>query len=403
MQLIFHNANGKKNCPGRGLAGAALAALLCASSGWAQISLVHTTNCGPGGFPGTTCTVPATGSGNLIVIGWEMVQPSSGVTISSISDNAGNTYAEAGAAKSSYASASTDLWYAKNSKSGATSLTITTSGSVSLAGAVIWEFSGVDQTAPLDVTAVLNNQGSSSTPVSPTVVTTAPGDVIVALVDVDNQINGIASGNAFTSDSSLMNNGFAHLITSPAGAYFAQWNESPAGAYTSSAVAFKAATSGSGGTTGTSGSGNGTQSAGPCDLNSDGTVNNSDVNLAVGMALGTSSCAASVEGPLTCTVITVQRVINASLGQTCITYNTHAVSLNWVASSSPNVIGYNIYRGASSTGPFSKINSSLIGGTSYSDGSVQAGQTYYYVATAVNSSGQESSYSTSITAVIPNP
>ena len=38
----------------------------------------------------------------------------------------------------------------------------------------------------------------------------------------------------------------------------------------------------------------------------------------------------------------------------CITYNTHGVTLHWGASSTPNVT-YNVYRGAASAGPFSKI------------------------------------------------
>lgn len=104
-----------------------------------------------------------------------------------------------------------------------------------------------------------------------------------------------------------------------------------------------------------------------------------------------------------CTVVTVQRVINASEGQACVTYNTHATTLNWVASSSLNVAGYNIYRGITTGGPYTKVNSSLITGTNYTDASVQAGQTYYYVATTVDTSGNESGYSGQISLVIPNP
>ena len=71
----------------------------------------------------------------------------------------------------------------------------------------------------------------------------------------------------------------------------------------------------------------------------------------------------------------------------------HNVSLSWTASTSSDVVGYNIYRGASSAGPYSKINSSLNAGTNYTDNSVVDGQTYYYVSTAVNSNNQESAYS----------
>lgn len=81
----------------------------------------------------------------------------------------------------------------------------------------------------------------------------------------------------------------------------------------------------------------------------------------------------------------------------------HSVSLSWNVSTSQNVIGYNIYRGIKSGGPYSKINSVLIASTVYTDTSVVDGQTYFYVATAVNSSNQESVYSNQAQAKIPPP
>jgi fibronectin type 3 domain-containing protein len=79
----------------------------------------------------------------------------------------------------------------------------------------------------------------------------------------------------------------------------------------------------------------------------------------------------------------------------------HTVDLTW--NSSSGAVGYNIYRGTVNGGPYSVINSSLDGSTSYIDNTVTSGQTYYYVATAVNSEGQESGYSNVAQAVIPNP
>ncbi len=91
-----------------------------------------------------------------------------------------------------------------------------------------------------------------------------------------------------------------------------------------------------------------------------------------------------------------------SLTGTGIATATHEAALAWKSSSS-TVSGYNVYRGTHTGGPYSKVNSSLNSGTSYSDTSVQAGQTYYYVVTGVNSSGQESSYSNQAVAAIPTP
>jgi len=79
----------------------------------------------------------------------------------------------------------------------------------------------------------------------------------------------------------------------------------------------------------------------------------------------------------------------------------HSVDLSWNASTSQNVIGYNIYRGNTSGGPYRKINSVLDPSTVYTDTSVTDGNTYYYVTTAVNSDNEESGYSNQAQATIP--
>ncbi|HEV2499730.1 MAG TPA: DUF4082 domain-containing protein [Terriglobia bacterium] len=83
--------------------------------------------------------------------------------------------------------------------------------------------------------------------------------------------------------------------------------------------------------------------------------------------------------------------------------NQHSVSLTWAASSSPGIMGYNVYCGTVSGGPYTKLNASLVAGTTYTDGAVQAGQTYYYVTTAVDSQGVESADSNQAVAVVPSP
>ena len=84
------------------------------------------------------------------------------------------------------------------------------------------------------------------------------------------------------------------------------------------------------------------------------------------------------------------------------TSTQHSVLLNWNASSSQNVVGYNVYRGTQSGGPYSKINGSLDSDTSYTDTGVTNGDTYYYVSTAVDSNGLESTYSNEAEAQIPS-
>jgi hypothetical protein len=79
----------------------------------------------------------------------------------------------------------------------------------------------------------------------------------------------------------------------------------------------------------------------------------------------------------------------------------HLVNLSWVASTSPDVAGYNMYRGPDGV-TWRKINSGgLIAWTLYSDSSGANNTTYYYAATAVDASGVESVKSAAVAIVIP--
>ena len=147
------------------------------------------------------------------------------------------------------------------------------------------------------------------------------------------------------------------------------------------------------------------QAANACDLNQDGVVNVLDIQLAINMALGSAPCTANVAGAGVCNIAVVQRVTNAVLSGTCSTGVSvaHSVSLNWTASTSSNVTGYNVYRGPQSSGPYAKLTSSPVAAIAFTDLAVQAGQTYYYVATAVDNANNESAYSGQAQAVVPSP
>jgi hypothetical protein len=143
-----------------------------------------------------------------------------------------------------------------------------------------------------------------------------------------------------------------------------------------------------------------------CDVTNDGTLNGADLNSIVSMALGLSPCDPSNQSIGGCNVIGAQRVVNAAAGGGCSTsaaIKTHSVTLSWTASVSANVIGYNLYRSTTPGSNYTQVNSALISGTSYTDSVVQAGQTYYYAATAIDSSQNESGYSTEVNAIVPNP
>lgn len=72
------------------------------------------------------------------------------------------------------------------------------------------------------------------------------------------------------------------------------------------------------------------------------------------------------------------------------------VTLRWTDSATPDITGYNIYRGASASGPFTKVTPVPTGRvSSWTDGPLEPLTYFFYRVTAVDSSGNESSPSTS--------
>jgi fibronectin type 3 domain-containing protein len=80
---------------------------------------------------------------------------------------------------------------------------------------------------------------------------------------------------------------------------------------------------------------------------------------------------------------------------------SHEVTLSWNPSISSGVVGYNVYRGTVSGGPYARMNSSVVTVTSFSDNAVQPSQTYFYVVTSINLDDVESSYSNEVMAPVP--
>jgi len=72
------------------------------------------------------------------------------------------------------------------------------------------------------------------------------------------------------------------------------------------------------------------------------------------------------------------------------------------ASNGPTATGFNFYRGSVSGGPYYVLNVLPLPTPTYTDTSVAYGNTYYYVATAVDAFG-ESPYSAESAITVPNP
>jgi hypothetical protein len=82
------------------------------------------------------------------------------------------------------------------------------------------------------------------------------------------------------------------------------------------------------------------------------------------------------------------------------TPTAHKVDLNWDASKS-QVIGYIVYRGETSGGPFNPLFGTATPNLSYQDASVSDSTTYYYVVTSVEADGTQSIHSNQVTVTIP--
>jgi hypothetical protein len=79
----------------------------------------------------------------------------------------------------------------------------------------------------------------------------------------------------------------------------------------------------------------------------------------------------------------------------------HKVQLNWNAASSSAVVGYNVYRVASGSTSYQRVNSSAVSSTTFTDGSVQCGSSYTYYVTSLNGAGLESVPSNTTAVGIP--
>ncbi len=88
----------------------------------------------------------------------------------------------------------------------------------------------------------------------------------------------------------------------------------------------------------------------------------------------------------------------APMGLSALPYNG-GVALGWNANTETDLAGYNLYRGTTMGGPYTKVNTALIAGLNYSDGGLTNGTSYYYVLRAVDNSSNKSGNSTEASAM----
>ena len=97
-------------------------------------------------------------------------------------------------------------------------------------------------------------------------------------------------------------------------------------------------------------------------------------------------------------------VLSIPLAGTGLAPLAHSVDIAWDASTSATLQGYNVYRSTVSGGPYSKISPTVTTSTLlFTDTTPISGKQYFYVVTAMDTSGVESAASAQVAVTIPVP
>jgi Abnormal spindle-like microcephaly-assoc'd, ASPM-SPD-2-Hydin len=384
-----------------------------------------------------------TAAGNFIAVVIQGGQPGEAF---SVTDSQGNTYLQAIQSNEDTAGETIAIYYAMNIAGGANAVY----AFQSLGGAfrlAILEYSGVARTNALDVAAAA--QGAGASPNSGNVTTTANGDLLLGGIMTTGE-EFYTAGAGYTIEQSVPTLPNTKVIAedqiqSAAGATSATASLGVSDFWAAVVATFKPAAGGSGntsssGSTGSSPStGQGQLSSSALALNfgnlnigssSSQTVTLSDSGTArvvisnvsilgagisssgvyVGLVLTPGeqvplnvtfapASTVSVSGSITVTSDAANSPMSIAVSGAGLQLASHSADLAWNASS--GAVGYNVYRGTVSGGPYASVTSNPVTTTSFIDANVQVGQTYYYVVTSLNSNGVESAFSNQAAATIP--
>ncbi|MGH8277325.1 MAG: fibronectin type III domain-containing protein, partial [Steroidobacteraceae bacterium] len=158
---------------------------------------------------------------NVVVVGWN----DSTRTVSSVTDTAGNAYSLAAGPTVQSGTATQAIYYARNisgAAAGANTVTVSFNGAAAYPDIRILEYSGLDATNPLDVTAAAMGSGTSSS--SGAATTSSANDLIIGANLVQSITTGPGAG--FTN----------RVITAPDGDIAEDRVVTTTGSYTASAA-----------------------------------------------------------------------------------------------------------------------------------------------------------------------
>jgi len=133
------------------------------------------------------------------------------------------------------------------------------------------------------------------------------------------------------------------------------------------------------------------------------------INLNAGQSLNVPvvfnpGAAGTVNGSLALISSNGTTLLSVPLSGTGLAALAHSVDVTWVASTSTPLQGYNVYRSTVSGGPYTKLSPTLSPTTLlFTDTTPLSGKQYFYVVTALNTSGAESAASPEVAVAIPVP
>jgi hypothetical protein len=332
------------------------------------------------------------GNLNVIAIGWNDTT----AKVASVTDKSGNTYTLATGPATVSGKLSQSLYYAKPIKAAsANTLTVTFSTAATAVDVRVSEYSGLDPNAAIDATA-----GGTGTSTTASVTVVASPNTSELLVAAEITTTGTPSaGSGWTSriitqpDSDLLED---RTITS-AGSYSATAPISPSGAWVIQMIAFEATN---------------TVTPPPPPLGPF-----SITSVVNGLANGTYTVDAPSFPGYTVMPVTQTLTINGANATATFTATASVVSnsvkLAWGAAttkactlgttgclSASSIAGYNVYRSATSGGPYGQVNATTVAGLSYTDPAPPAGNNFYVTA-AVDNAGDVSGFSNQVTANVP--
>jgi len=137
-------------------------------------------------------------AGDLLLVAFDYAKS---VAPSTVTDSQGNVFTSLGSALSTPGQALGSVYYAKNIKGGADTVTVTLSASSSYLEIYASEYAGIDPSNPIDAQAgASGNAGAVS---SGSGTTTVAGDIIYGYCVADS---GCTAGSGFTARSTMDGN-----------------------------------------------------------------------------------------------------------------------------------------------------------------------------------------------------